>query len=299
MDIQSKHTDDTIMSLSRYTYDASSANFAQLVLGNSDKGPVLVHFWTPKAGPCMLLMPRLVKLSAEYSGKFLLVMVNTDELGQIARQYGVTSVPTVKFFRHGQVVHTIHGADPDAEFRKVLDRFIARDSDAIHVRALSSRQHGDEHAARTLLVEAALADPDNPRIPADLAKLLMSGGELQQAHDLLTALSPTLREDAEISRLITHLDFILAAHTAPLPADLLQRIQDDENDLEARYQLAAVCLVADDMDPAMTELLEIVRRDRSFRQDIGRRGLVSLFDLLGAAHPLTAQYRPLLVNALH
>ncbi len=286
------------MTDSRFVMDATRENFFQLVLGNSEKGPVMVHFWTPKAGPCMLLMPRLVKLSAEYSGKFLLVMVNTDEFGHIARQYGVTSVPTVKFFRHGQVVHTIHGADPDAEFRKVLDRFIARDSD-VHARALSSRQHGDEHAARMLLVEAALADPDNPRIPADLAKLLMSGGELQQAHDLLTALSPTLREDAEISRLITHLDFILAAHTAPLPADLLQRIQDDENDLEARYQLAAVCLVADDMDPAMTELLEIVRRDRSFRQDIGRRGLVSLFDLLGAAHPLTTQYRPLLVNALH
>lgn len=287
------------MSLSRFTYDASSANFAQLVLGNSDKGPVLVHFWTPKAGPCMLLMPRLVKLATEYNGKFLLVMVNTDELGPIAREYGVASVPTVKFFRHGQVVHTIHGADPDAEFRKVLDRFIARDSDAIHVRALTSQQRGDAQSARMLLVEAALANPDNPRIPADLAKLLMSSGELQQAHDLLTALSPTLREDAEISRLITHIDFILAAHTAPPPADLLQRIQDDENDLEARYQLAAVCLVADDMDPAMTELLEIVRRDRSFRQDIGRRGLVSLFDLLGAAHPLTTQYRPLLVNALH
>ncbi len=287
------------MADSRFVFDASRDNFLQLVLSNSDKGPVLVHFWTPKAGPCMLLMPRLVKLATEYNGKFMLVMVNTDELGHIARQYGVTSVPTVKFFRHGQVVHTIHGADPDAEFRKVLDRFIARDSDAIHVRALTSRQRGDVQSARMLLVEAALADPENPRIAADLAKLLMSGGELQQAHDLLTALSPALREDAEISRLITHLDFILAAHAAPPPADLMQRIAHDANDLEARYQLAALRLVADDMDCAMTELLEIVRRDRSFRQDIGRRGLVSLFDLLGAAHPLTAQYRPLLVNALH
>ncbi|MHB1245014.1 MAG: tetratricopeptide repeat protein [Sulfuriferula sp.] len=287
------------MADSRFVLDASRDNFPQLVLGNSDKGPVMVHFWTPKAGPCMLLMPRLVKLATEYNGKFLLVMVNTDELGHIARQYGVTSVPTVKFFRHGQVVHTIHGADPDAEFRKVLDRFIARDSDALHVRALTSQQHGDAPSARLLLVEAALADPENPRIPADLAKLLMVGGEMQQAHDLLTALSPALREDAEISRLITHLDFILAAHSALAPAELKQRITQDTNDLEARYQLAAVFLVADNMDSAMAELLEIVRRDRGFRQDIGRRGLVSLFDLLGATHPLTAQYRPQLVNALH
>ena len=51
------------MNLSRHTFDARPDNFAQLVLGNSDKGPVLVHFWTPKAAPCMLLMPRLVKLA--------------------------------------------------------------------------------------------------------------------------------------------------------------------------------------------------------------------------------------------
>jgi len=287
------------MADSRFVLDASRDNFPQLVLGNSDKGPVMVHFWTPKAGPCMLLMPRLVKLATEYNGKFLLVMANTDELGPIAREYNVTSVPTVKFFRHGQIVHTIHGAEPDAEFRKILDRFIARDSDTLHVRALTSQQHGDAQSARILLVEAALTDPDNPRIPADLAKLLMSGGEMQQAHDLLTALSPSLREDAEINRLITHLDFILAAHSALPPAELKQRITQDTNDLEARYQLAAIFLVADDMDSAMAELLEIARRDRGFRQDIGRRGLVSLFDLLGATHPLTMQYRPQLVHALH
>ncbi len=64
------------MADSRFVLDASRDNFPKLVLGNSDKGPVMVHFWTPKAGPCMLLMPRLVKLATEYNGKFLLVMVN-------------------------------------------------------------------------------------------------------------------------------------------------------------------------------------------------------------------------------
>lgn len=287
------------MNLSLYTYDANQENFPKLVLGNSEKGPVMVHFWTPKAGPCMLLMPRLVKLTTEYSGKFLLVMVNTDELGHIARQYGVTSVPTVKFFRHGQVVHTIHGADPDAEFRKVLDRFIARDNDAIHVRALTSQQRGDVQSARMLLVEAALADPDNPRIPADLAKLLMSGSELQQAHDLLTALPLALREDAEICRLLTHLDLIVAAHHAAPQAELEQRITHDPGNLPARYQLAALALVNDDSETAIQQLLEITRRDRSFKDDAGRRGLVSVFELLGSSHPLTQLYRPELVGALN
>lgn len=284
---------------SPFVTEATRENFNQLVLGNSDKGPVMVHFWTPKAGPCMLLNPRLIKLTTEYGGKCLLVLANTDELGQIAHQYAVTSVPTVKFFRHGKVVHTIHGAESDAAFHRVLSQFIARDEDVTHVRALEAQRRGDFQTARMQLVDAALDDPTNPRIPADLAKLLMSQGEYRPAHDLLKALPLALRDDAEIGRLLTHLDFILAAQDAPPSEELIRRIDADPADLEARYQLAAAQLVIDDLESAMAHLLEIAQRDRGFRHDIGRRGLVALFDMLGTEHVLTQRYRPLLVAALN
>lgn len=283
---------------SPFVLEASRENFNQLVLGNSDKGPVMVHFWTPKAGPCMLLNPRLIKLVTEYGGKCLLVLANTDELGQIAHQYGVTSVPTVKFFRHGKVVHTIHGAESDVAFHNVLARFIARDVDMVHVRALEAQRRGDFQTARMQLVDAALADPANPRIPADLAKLLMSQSEYRPAYDLLKSLTSALREDAEISRLLTHLDLILAAQDAPPLTELTQRIETNADDLEARYQLAAARLVSDELENAMAQLLEIAQRGRGFHDDIGRRGLVALFDMLGTEHPLTARYRPLLLSAL-
>lgn len=283
---------------SRFVQEASRENFPQLVLGNSDKGPVLAYFWTPKAGPCMMLMPRLLKLAEDYGGKFLLVLVNTDQLGQVAHQYSVTSVPTVKFFRNGQVVHTIHGAEPDSAFHQVLQRFIASDAEMAHVRALETQRRGDPEQARRQLAEAALEDPENPRIPADLAKSLMADGAYRQAYDLLFALPAPLRVDTEIDRLLTHLDFILTAQVAPPADELRQRIAAAPSDLLARYQLASVYLVADDVESAMAELLEIARSDRTFHQDIGRRGLVSLFDMLGGAHPLTVRYRPLLTSAL-
>lgn len=283
----------------QFVFDASRENFAQLVLGNSDKGLVLTYFWTPRAAPCNILMPRLVQLATEYGGKFLLVLANTDELGQIARQYSVSSVPTVKFFRNGQVVHTIHGAESDTTFHQALARFIARDVDLAHAQALETQRRGDTEQARRQLAEAALADPENPRLPADLAKLLMAGGAYQPAQDLLSTLPVPLRADAEIERLLTHLDFILTAQQAPPASELLQRIADQPNDLVARLQLASVRLVADDLENALTELLEITRRDRTFRQDIGRRGLVTLFDLLGNAHPLTARYRSQLLSLLN
>jgi len=287
------------MSLSPYVFDASAENFNRLVLENSHKGPVLVHFWTPKAGPCFILMPRLVKLAAEYGGKFLLVMLNTDDLPELARRFGVNSVPTVKFFWRGEVAHTIHGADPDSSFREVLDRFIAGDANRAHALGVAAWQSGNVQQARMLLANAAMAEPDNLAIPRDLAKLLWAEGEGEQALKLLDSLQPDARAEPEIARLHAHLNLAETARLAPPMAELDARLAHDSNDLDAHYQRAAVFLAADEFAGALEELLFIARTDRGFRHDIGRISLLALFDLLGSAHPLTQQYRQALSEALH
>ena len=287
------------MALSPYVFDASADNFNRLVLENSHKGPVLVHFWTPKAGPCFILMPRLVKLAAEYGGKFLLVMLNADELPELARRFSVNSVPTVKFFWRGEIAHTIHGADPDSSFREVLDRFIAGDANRAHALGVAAWQAGQTGQARMLLANAAMAEPDNLAIPRDLAKLLWSQGEGEQALKLLDSLPPEARRAPEIAPLHAHLNLAEAARTALPLAELDARISGNPADLAARYQRAAVRLAADDFEGAMAELLWIACTDRSFRYDIGRTSLLALFDLLGSAHPLTRRYRQALSESLH
>lgn len=287
------------MSLSPYVFDASAENFNRLVLENSHKGPVLVHFWTPKAGPCFILMPRLVKLAAEYGGKFLLVMLNTDDLPELARRFGVNSVPTVKFFWRGEVAHTIHGADPDSSFREVLDRFIAGDANRAHALGVAAWQSGNVQQARMLLANAAMAEPENLAIPRDLAKLLWAEGEGAQALKLLDSLPPDARAEPEIARLHAHLSLAETARQAPPLAELDAGLARDAGDLATHYQRAAVLLAADDFAGAMEELLFIARTDRGFRHDIGRTSLLALFDLLGSAHPLTRQYRQALSESLH
>jgi putative thioredoxin len=287
------------MALSPYVFDASAENFNRLVLENSHKGPVLVHFWTPKAGPCFILMPRLVKLAGEYGGKFLLVMLNADELPELARRFGVNSVPTVKFFWRGEVAHTIHGADPDSRFREVLDRFIVGDAHRAHALGVAAWQAGNLQQARMLLANAALAEPDNRVIPRDLAKILWAEGEGEQALKLLDSLPLEARTDAAIAPLYAHLSLAETARQAPPPDDIEARIARDPADLGARYQRAALRLAADDFAGAMDELLFIARTDRGFRHDIGRTSLLALFDLLGGSHPLTRQYRQALSESLH
>jgi putative thioredoxin len=287
------------MTLSPYVFDASAENFNRLVLENSHKGPVLVHFWTPKAGPCFILMPRLVKLAGEYGGKFLLVMLNADELPELARRFGVNSVPTVKFFWRGEVAHTIHGADPDSSFRAVLDRFIAGDANRAHALGVAAWQAGNVPQARMLLANAAMAEPDNLAIPRDLAKLLWSEGDSEQALKLLDSLPPEAQAEPEIARLHAHLKLAETARQAPPLAELDAHLAQHADDLDAHYQRAAQLLAADAFEAAMEELLFIARSDRSFRDDIGRISLLALFDLLGSAHPLTRHYRPALSESLH
>ncbi len=107
-----------------YVFDATADNFRTLVLANSDKGPVAVNFWSPRAGPCLMLMPRLLKLAEEFRGRFLLVRLNTDEFGRLARDQGVTSIPTTKLFRHGAVVDTLHGAESEPSLRTFLRKHL-------------------------------------------------------------------------------------------------------------------------------------------------------------------------------
>lgn len=276
------------MPLSPYVFDATAENFPRLVLENSRRGLVLVHFWTPKAGPCMLLMPRLIKLATEYGGKFLLVMLNTDELGRIAREFGVTSVPTVKFFRHGQVVHTVHGAESDQTFREHLNRFIIKDSINLYSQGLVAGQAGQIEHAKQLLAAAAVEEPDNAAIPRDLAKLLWANGEHEQALDLLESLPAALRSRQELAHLHAHFSLARAAEIAPADLDASAANVDDA---EARFQLAATRLAEDQPESALDLLLALDADHPQYRGGLPRQALLALFALLGPDHPLTRTYR--------
>lgn len=286
------------MANSPYVFVASADNFPRLVLENSAKGPVLVNYWSPRAGPCMMLMPRLVRLAGEFGGRFLLVMLNTDELGPLARSHGVASLPTVKVFRHGKVVDTLHGAQSEGVLREFIRRQLPDTADALRREAFEMHARGDTARAVRRVTEAALANPQDSRIPLELAKLLVLQGQFAPADDLLQALPAAMRETPALRQLAAHVAFLRAAHEAPPATELEEAIATNPDNLEARYQLSAVQLLANDYDAAMQQLLEIARRDRDFRRGAGRNGLLALFDLLGDDDERVVRFRTLLQETM-
>lgn len=97
------------MSASPDFAEVSREYFASAVLEKSGDVLVLADFWAAWCGPCQMLTPVLTKLAHAYSGKIFVAKINTDMEQDLALQYGIRSLPTVKFFRHGAVVDEFIG----------------------------------------------------------------------------------------------------------------------------------------------------------------------------------------------
>jgi putative thioredoxin len=282
-----------------YIIDATSQNFAREVIERSQKVPVAVDFWAGWCAPCQILMPILHGLADELQGQFVLAKVDSDREQRLARTYGVRSLPTVKLFRHGRIVEEFVGVQPESVIRKLVERHIERESDRLRERARTAMAKGDLDDALILLNQAHELDPDKLEVTLDLAQALMQRGDPGAAQDLLESLPLDQRASNAAKTMVAKVYFARASQGAPALEDLQQTVASVPGDLDARYQLAARMVTAGAYEQAMDELLEIMRRDRSFRDDIARRGLLSIFEVLGNTGDVVNEYRRKLARLLY
>ena len=268
------------MADSPYIVEVTRENYSQ-IMEASFEVPVLLDFWAGWCQPCQILMPLLAKLVEEYGGRFLLGKLNTEEQQEIAAQFGIRSIPTVKLFRNGQPLDEFMGALPESEIRRFLDKHLPRESDQAVQQAQLLLSDGDTEGAVALLQQSHRSDPGNHRVTAALAQALAARGDAAAAVATLDDLPADEQEKPDILTLRNRLYFDELAATLPQASELESRLAANENDSEARFSLAVRNIVAQDYESAMAMLLELMRKDRSYADDAARRTLVQVFDLLG------------------
>ena len=105
------------------TVQVTQATFADQVLAADQL--VLVDFWAPWCGPCLVLAPTVEEIAVDYEGRVKVAKVNVDEAPDLAAKYEIQAIPALLFFRGGQLVKRTEGALPKREITQTIDALLA------------------------------------------------------------------------------------------------------------------------------------------------------------------------------
>jgi putative thioredoxin len=283
--------------MSTFSVDVDQHNFREVVLEGSKRAPVIVDFWAPWCGPCKALTPVLEKLATEYAGRFTLAKINSDENKELAANFGVRGIPAVKAVVDGKLVDEFVGAQPESQVRAFIERVLPSPADIECRRAQALVGDGNTPDAVALLQQILKDNPRHARARTSLVEALLALDRTEEARAAFEPLLHTGSDDAQIRELKARLEF--AGANASDSAALEARIESNPSDLEARLELARTLVTQQAYEPALAQLLEIVRRDRKFGDDVGRKTMVEVFNLLGGQGDLVSTYRRLLSSALY
>ncbi len=100
----------------------TDANFQEEVL--KAKGVVMVDFFAPWCGPCKMMAPSVDRLASEYEGKVKIGKLDVDENGEVSMKYEIQSIPTIIFFKNGEMVDKLIGFQSYEALKQKIDALV-------------------------------------------------------------------------------------------------------------------------------------------------------------------------------
>ena len=276
--------------------NVSMENFQSDVVDASQSLPVVLLFWAEQVPESAQVKALAEQVLASYEGKAVLALSDVSQDQSLAPRLQVQGLPSIRIIHKGAIAEQIDGPVDEAQLRTMMDALTQSSIEAMQGNLEAMLASGDFAAAAATLQQSIQEEPNNQALRIELADVLVRKGDLDDARTVLASVP----EDTEgRARPQNRLEFIEEAAAMDSLESLQAAVTADPQDLESRYALAVVQMVAGEPEVSLQLCLEILRDDREFRDDIGRLTMIRIFDVLGKGNEMATKYRRKLFNAMH
>jgi putative thioredoxin len=268
--------------------DVGAADFDVEVIERSHEVPILVDFWAAWCGPCRMLTPLLEQAVRELEGEVELVKVDTEAHPALAQRYRIMSIPAVKLLHRGEVIGEFVGALPLGQIRQFLRKQLPSEADEIVAEARVRLQTEGPDAVRSEIERALTLDPDHAGARLAAARIALHDGDeeaLERHVDVLERRDPT-SEEAQTAVLLRE---ALGFRRVCEAAGGLEACRERDT-LDALYALGCCLAAREQYRDALETLLEVVRRDKRFRDGAALQAMLTVLDLVGRRTELADHY---------
>lgn len=298
--VESKELRVNMLNKQEAIVEVTMQNAQQVLIEASMERPVLVYFWADWCEPCKVLMPLLEKLAEEFGGRFLLAKANADELGAIAGQLGVRSLPTLILMDKGQPVDGLVGAQSEQAVRDLLNKYLPAQwlEDFQRAQALLASGDSAQCQEAQLLLRSALDAGGDYRVSTLLAETLVDSGRLDEAEALLNTVALQDRQ-SDWQQASAKLTLKREAGKAPEVVALEAAYAEQPENIELAQQLAVALAENDHREEALMLLMALLRKDLNAGDGAVKKTFQDILAALGKGDPLAVRYQRQLYTLLY
>ncbi len=270
--------------------DVNAENIMSEVIEASSEKAVIVQFWAPWCGPCKQLAPVLKKVCAKYKN-VKLTKINIDENQEIAAQMRVQSVPTVFGFVNGQPADGFAGVQPESSVNQFIEKLSQlapgkADISGLLEEGTIALRKNEVDIAMQAFQKALSLSPESAEAIAGFVRSLIALGENDEAKAVIDQLDEDMQKKPIIQDVLAAI--AVAKKGAEVVSDmgeLERKVQSKPEDLQARQDLAVALFSSGQQIEAMSQLLESIKIDPSWNENMAQSQLLEFFTALGHTHP--------------